>query len=148
MVPIVIIAHRPLAGALVEAARHVYSRFSPAAAREMRALDVDPDCDTAKVLARAREIIREADRGAGVLVLVDLLGATPGNIARQLADPGRVEVISGASMPMVLRSVCYSEEPLEKLAARALDGGVKGIEPVRPDAPPAAPVAPCGPAEP
>jgi mannose PTS system EIIA component len=142
MASILVIAHQPLAGALVEAARHVYSRNPLAATREMRHLDVDPDCDPEAVLAQARAIVAEIDQGRGVLVLTDLLGATPGNIARQLAEPGRVEVLAGVSMPMLLRSVCYCGEPLASLATKALDGGLRGMESVLPRAAGATPEAP------
>ena len=130
MASLLVIAHRPLASALVEAARHVYSRNPLAATREMRALDVDPDCEPEAVLARARALVAEIDRGGGVLVFTDVLGSTPGNIATRLAEPGRVEVLAGASVPMLLRAVCYCGEPLAAVAARALEGGHRGMESV------------------
>jgi PTS system ascorbate-specific IIA component len=128
MAAIIVIAHHPLASAMVEAALHVYSRNPLAVPREMRFLDVEPDCDPQAVLARARALVDELDQGKGVLVLTDVLGATPGNIARQLAQPGRVVVLAGVSVPMLLRSVCYSGEPITDLAAKAFEGGLRGMQ--------------------
>jgi PTS system ascorbate-specific IIA component len=132
MVTIVIIAHRPLASALVEAARHVYSRDPCLASRQMVAFDVAPDADMATAVAQARDLLGEVDRGQGVLVLTDVAGATPGNVAARLAQAGRVAVISGVSMPMLLRSLCYGESTLDELVAKATAGGVNGVQQIAP----------------
>ena len=128
MVTIVVIAHRPLASALVEAARHVYSRDPCVASRQMVAMDVAPDADIGSAVEQAGVLLHEIDRGQGVLVLTDLIGATPGNVATQLAQPGRVAVVSGVNMPMLLRSLCYGDSILEELVAKATAGGVSGVQ--------------------
>jgi PTS system ascorbate-specific IIA component len=128
MVTIVVIAHRPLASALVEAARHVYSRDPCAASRQMVAMDVSPDADIGSAIEHASELLREVDRGQGVLVLTDVTGATPGNVATQLAQPGRVAVVSGVNLPMLLRSLCYGASSLDELVAKATAGGVNGVQ--------------------
>jgi PTS system ascorbate-specific IIA component len=128
MVTIVVIAHRPLASALVEAARHVYSRDPCAASRQMVGMDVAPDADIGSAVAQADQLVREVDRGQGVLVLTDVMGATPGNVAARLAQPGRVAVVSGVNMPMLLRSLCYGDSSLDELVAKAAAGGVNGVQ--------------------
>jgi PTS system ascorbate-specific IIA component len=128
MVTIVVIAHRPLASALVEAARHIYSRDPCAASRQMVAMDVAPDADIGSAVEQAGVLLREIDRGQGVLVLTDVIGATPGNVATQLAQPGRVAVVAGVNMPMLLRSLCYGDSSLEELVAKATAGGVNGVQ--------------------
>jgi PTS system ascorbate-specific IIA component len=128
MVTIVVIAHRPLASALVEAARHVYSRDPCSASRHMLGLDVPPDADVSTALAQARELLRTVDAGQGVLVLTDVVGATPGNVAAQLAQEGRVAVVSGVNLPMLLRSLCYGASSLAELVTKASAGGVNGVQ--------------------
>ena len=125
---ILVIAHAPLASALVSASRHVYSRDPCVASRRLIALDVAPDADVGAATAQARAGLAEADRGDGVLVLTDLLGATPGNVAASLVEPGRVAVVSGASMPMLLRALCYSTSDLEDVVEKALHGAVQGAQ--------------------
>jgi PTS system mannose-specific IIA component len=126
MVGILVIAHAPLASALSRCAEHVYS-CEPNARRELRALDVDGRADLAHTVARARELVREVDRGDGVLILTDAFGATPGNVATQLAEPQRVAVIAGVNLPMLLRAVCYRGGRLEEVAEKALAGGRQGM---------------------
>jgi PTS system ascorbate-specific IIA component len=132
MVAIVVIAHAPLASALVTAAQHVYSRNPCATLRSMSALDVAADAPPAEVLAQARERVAQADDGEGVLVLTDVLGATPANIAAQLAQPGRVAVAAGVNLPMLLRSLCYGELGLPSVFAKALEGAAAGIQTLPP----------------
>ncbi len=129
---ILVIAHRPLASALLEAAGHVYSRDPCCTPSQMEALDVEPDADPARLAERARELVRALDAGQGVLVLTDVFGSTPGNLAASLACPGRVAVVAGASLPMLLRAVCYHQAGLVELAEKAVAGGTQGVVQVVP----------------
>ena len=128
MVTIVVVAHRPLASALVEAARHVYSRDPCTASRQLVGLDIAPDADGGAALAQAQALVRDVDRGQGVLVLTDVIGATPGNVAARLACPGKVAVVAGVNLPMLLRSLCYGTSTLDDLAAKATAGGTSGVQ--------------------
>jgi len=132
MVAIVVIAHKPLASALVAAAQHVYSRDPCAASRQLVGLDVPPDAQLPAAVAQAQALLAQLDRGQGVLVLTDIPGATPGNVAARLAQPGRVAVLSGVNMPMLLRSLCYCEAGLAELVSKALAGGASGIQDLAP----------------
>ena len=124
MIGIVVISHAPLAAALLSCARHVFGQDP----ERSEAIDVVADAEPKALIERARTAIAAVDDGHGVLVLVDLFGATPGNIATQLASPGRVEVIAGTNLPMLLRVLTYrSELPLEALVDKALAGGASGI---------------------
>jgi mannose PTS system EIIA component len=136
MAGILVIAHQPLASALEQSARHVFSRDPRCAEYRLRALDVEPDADPALLEQRARALLAEADDGRGVLVLTDCLGATPANVAARLAQPGAVEVVAGANLPMLLRALCYCDSALDALAEKALAGGTRGIASIGPTPPP------------
>jgi PTS system ascorbate-specific IIA component len=127
MVGILLIAHTPLASALAAAAAHVYACAPERAGALLRVLDVQPDSDTQATTARARELLREVDTGNGVLVLTDAFGASPGNVATLLAEPGRVTVIAGVNLPMLLRALCYREGSLAETTEKALAGGTQGV---------------------
>jgi PTS system ascorbate-specific IIA component len=127
MVGILLIAHAPLASALAAAAAHVYACAPERAGALLRVLDVQPDSDTQANTARARELLREVDTGDGMLVLTDAFGASPGNVATLLAEPGRVTVIAGVNLPMLLRALCYREGSLAETTEKALAGGTQGV---------------------
>jgi mannose PTS system EIIA component len=120
MIGLLILAHAPLASALAQAAAHVYTCAPERAGRQVRIFDVPADCDVEATVAHCRALIAEIDSGAGCLVLVDTAGATPGNIAEQLAVPARVGVVAGVSLPMLLRVLCYRDDPLTTLVDKAL----------------------------
>ncbi len=62
-----------------------------------------------------------------MLVLTDILGATPSNIATRLLKPGKVEGLSGASLPMLIRALTYRDEPLAAVLDKAMSGGQDGV---------------------
>jgi len=123
----VLIAHAPLASALAEVAEHVYSREPDVVRTHLRALDVAPDVDVDAAVQQAGDLKAAVDSGKGVLVLTDALGATPGNVATRLADPGRVAVVAGLNLPMLLRALCYRSLELGEVVEKAVAGGVHGV---------------------
>jgi PTS system ascorbate-specific IIA component len=132
MAGILIIAHTPLASALQVAARHAF----PEAAAQVEALDVLPNVPLADTEAQARLLLQRVldhSRGASgalrpeALILTDVFGATPSNLAQRLADGSSVKVITGANVPMLWRTLNYAHEPLDMLVARALAGGSQGV---------------------
>jgi len=126
-VGIVIVAHAPLASALAAAAAHVYACAPERAGAQLRVFDVQPDSDPAANLEAARALLRGIDTGSGVLVLTDAFGSSPGNVATQLAEPGRVAVIAGVNLPMLLRALCYRDGTLAETTEKALAGGTQGV---------------------
>lgn len=125
---LLIIAHAPLASSLEAVARHTY----PECARELQALDVSPDASPEEIEAQGRELLqRVCDPDA--LILTDVFGATPCNVAQRLADGRHVRVISGVNVPMLWRALCYGDEPLDTLVARAVAGATQGVMPVDTD---------------
>lgn len=81
-----------------------------------------------QVLIRASAALRELEQGAGVLVLTDVYGATPSNVAAKLANlGGRVRRVAGASLPMFLRVMNYPEQSLDDLVNTATAGARNGV---------------------
>lgn len=123
MVGILLITHAPLGRAFIEAVTHIY-KDPP---QKLEALDVIADQDTNDVRQLAMQAIARLNDGSGVLVLTDMLGATPANCTQSLCMPGEIEVIAGVSLPMLLRAISYRNNPLETLTEMALTGGQKGV---------------------
>lgn len=118
---ILIIAHAPLASALRECALHVF----PDCAGDVLALDVPPDEAPEQTQANAQALL---DSVAGpALLLTDVFGATPCNVAQRLVDGLQSRLVAGVNLPMLLRAVSYRSEPLDALVARALVGGTQGV---------------------
>ncbi|MES2955807.1 MAG: PTS fructose transporter subunit IIA [Pseudomonadota bacterium] len=119
---ILIIAHAPLASALRQCVLHVFPD-NPAG---VVALDVQPNMPPEETLAQARIVFRQLGT-SHVLVLADVFGATPCNVAQKLVDGMHSKLITGVNLPMLLRTVSYRHEPLDALVARAMLGGTQGV---------------------
>ncbi len=128
MAGILIIAHAPLASALRECVAHIYGGV-PA---RIGAIDVLPDCDPAQVTEFARSEIERLREDNGALVLTDMFGATPANIASRLATMPGVRVLAGVNLPMLVRGVCYRTCELDALVDKALAGAAKGVHAIGP----------------
>jgi PTS system mannose-specific IIA component len=123
LVGILLITHNGLGDSLIDCIRHVMG-VAPA---HVKALSVLADDDPVRKEEEARALVAQLDKGRGVLLLSDVFGATPCNIARRLCQPGRIEGVAGVNLPMLLRVACYSNKPLDELVQRALDGGKECI---------------------
>jgi len=127
---ILIIAHEPLASALRSSVLHVF----PDAASGIAALDVPPQESTELTRARAQAML--AALGApNTLVLTDVFGATPCNVAQKVVDGTRSKLVAGVNLPMLLRTVNYQHEALDVVVARAMAGGTQSIMQVAVTAP-------------
>ncbi|GKS76899.1 PTS fructose transporter subunit IIA [Acidovorax sp. SUPP950] len=128
---ILIIAHSPLAHALRECALHVF----PDCGDEVLAFDVHPHTPPEETLATARILLASHDGDSPTLVLTDVFGATPCNVAQRLVDGEHSRLVTGVNLPMLLRTVSYRHEPLEALVSRAVVGGTQGVMQVAISAP-------------
>jgi PTS system mannose-specific IIA component len=127
MTGIVIVVHAPLGGALLDCVSHVLGPIQDVVVHDVEADDM-PDDVTPQVL---RDILR-ADRGAGVLVMTDLVGATPANIAKRAVADAQAQgvpccVVAGLNTPMLLRALTYRGCNLAQTREKALAGGVEGV---------------------
>lgn len=130
MIGILIVSHGAFGESLIHCASHVLGKRP----LHVRQLGVTVHDDPDALLPVARDLARYVDQGQGVLVLTDMCGATPSNLATRLLEPGRVEGISGVSLPMLVRALTYREEPLDVVIAKALSGGSEGIVRLAPKA--------------
>lgn len=119
---ILIIAHAPLASALRQCVLHVFPDSSEAVA----ALDVLPNVPPEESLAQARILMRRLAQ-PNTLVVTDVFGATPCNVAQKLVDGVRSKLITGVNLPMLLRTVSYRHESLDALVSRAMIGATQGV---------------------
>jgi PTS system ascorbate-specific IIA component len=119
---IVIIAHAPLASALRQCVAHVFADRVGGVV----AVDVQPEAAVAQSVAQARQAAASLGQ-APLLLLTDVLGATPCNVALQLQEGRQARLLAGVNLPMLLRAVTYQHEPLDALMARALQGGTQGV---------------------
>ena len=123
MVGILIIAHGSLGESLIHSASHVMCG-GPA---QLTQIGVGMQDDPQVVLPQAIKLLRSLDDGSGVLILSDVYGATPSNIAGKLLIPGRVEGVAGVNLPMLVRALTYRNEPLKTVVAKAMSGGIEGV---------------------
>ena len=123
MIGILILSHGAFGESLIHSASHVLGKRP----LFLRQLGVTVHDDPEAMLPVAEDLIRFLDQGQGVLVLTDIYGATPSNIAARLLKPGRVEGISGVNLPMLIRALTYREGPLDELVDKALSGASEGV---------------------
>ena len=98
MIGLVLVTHGRLADEFVTAMEHVVGPQ-----RQVRTVAIGPDDDMEARRADIRTAIADVDTGRGVIVLTDLFGGTPSNLAISLMERGRVEVIAGINLPMLIR---------------------------------------------
>jgi len=119
---LLIIAHAPLASSLKAVAEHAF----PDCAAGLAALDVSPQMSIEEIEAQGRLLLEQV-RTPEALILTDVFGATPCNVAQRLADGVQVRVVAGVNVPMLWRSICYSGDSLDAVVARAVAGATQGV---------------------
>ena len=123
MIGIFLVTHGTLGEALIQCACHVLNKRPP----QIVQLGLSAQDDPLDILPQARQMLGWADSGYGVLMMTDIFGATPGNVAAKLIEPGRVEAIAGVNLPMLLRVLTYRERDMDTLLKRAVSGGCEGV---------------------
>ena len=123
MIGIFLVTHGTLGESLIQNVCHVLNKRPPLIAQ----LGVAAQDDPLDILPLARLLLQEVDGGEGVLVMTDVFGATPGNLALKLLEPGHVEGASGVSLPMLLRALTYRERGMETMLQKAISGARDGV---------------------
>lgn len=119
MVGILLVTHNGLGDCLADCVKHVFGEIP----KNLRVLSVWSKDDPQHKLTEGEELIKELDSGSGVLILIDVFGATPSNIGRRLCHADRVEGVAGVNLPMLLRVVSTTNKNLTELANLAVEGG-------------------------
>lgn len=123
MIGILLITHGTFGESLIQNICHVLNKRPPLIGQFGVAAQDDP----LDILPMAKLLLKEVDEGDGVLILTDILGATPANLALKLLDPGRIECVAGVSLPMLLRALTYRKSGMETLIKKAISGGHDGV---------------------
>ena len=123
MIGLFLITHTTYGESLIQCACHVLNKRP----QQLAQLGVSLQDDPLDLLPLARDMIKLVDTGDGVLIMSDVYGATPSNIAMKLLEPGRIEGLAGVNLPMLLRALTYRDKDMETLVSRATTGGRDGI---------------------
>nr|WP_296748072.1 PTS sugar transporter subunit IIA [Thioalkalivibrio sp.] len=122
-VGLILITHQHLGETLLQTARSMLGELPEACEALAMSQSDDPDA----VEAAARRRVQALDTGAGVLILTDMFGSTPANVASRLARGQQRRVIAGVNLPMLVRVLNYRDLPLTELVNKAISGGHDGI---------------------
>jgi PTS system ascorbate-specific IIA component len=125
-VGIVLIAHDGIGPALAGTAHFVLGEL-PA---PVRIVTVSRDSQPDDIAERLEAVAAELDQGDGILILTDMYGATPTNIAQRIAAGRPVRIVTGVNLPMLLNVLNFPRRGLDDLARAALEGGRDGVLPV------------------
>ena len=118
-----LVTHGEIGSALLESAAQILGD----AQRQSATLSVWRQDEPDDLMLRARELLDGIDAGDGVLVLTDIFGATPGNVVSRLLEDGKIEGVSGVSLPMLLRVLTGRNGSLKAAVQRAVSGGAEGV---------------------
>lgn len=123
MIGILIVSHGTLGESLIHCASHVLNKRPP----RVKQLGISTQDDPFSLLPQAQTLVKELDDGDGVLILSDIFGGSPANIAAKLLVPGRVEGVAGVNLPMLIRVLTYRDKPLQTAVVKAISGGCDGV---------------------
>lgn len=123
-VSILIISHDEIGTALLNTVKQTFGSELPLPAAT---IELQATADPEVLIPKLRTVVTALDQGEGVLILTDLFGSTPSNIAQKVQDCNSVRVVSGLNLPMLIRIMNYPDLTLMELAEKAKTGGQCGI---------------------
>ncbi len=123
MIGILLVTHGTMGEALLQNVCHVLNKRPPL----MDQLGVAAQDDPLDILPLAHRLLAEVNEGDGVLVMTDIYGATPANVAIKLLQPGVIEGVAGVNLPMLLRALTYREKGMETMLTKAVSGARDGV---------------------
>ena len=123
MIGILVVTHENLGDHLIRCASHVVGEEP----QQLIHLGVFVEDDPDSVLIEMRVLTQQLDTGDGVLILCDIFGATPCNIASRLNQSDRIACIAGVNIPMLVKTLTYRNETLSAVVKKALSGGTDGV---------------------
>ena len=123
MIGILIIAHGNFGDSLIQCMTHLLGNKPDG----ITCLQVSGTDDARSLLPTAQRLVAAVDDGDGVLVITDIFGSTPSNLACKLLVPGHVEGVAGANVPMLVRAMTYRTRGMDVLLKRVVSGGCEGV---------------------
>ena len=129
-VSILIISHGDIGTSLISTAKQMigHSTLKIKALNANIDLDADIEATLNELYTKASSLVKEIDQGDGVLILTDLFGSTPSNIARRLYDKNNISIVTGVNLSMVIRILNSPDLNLEAITEKACSGGIDGIK--------------------
>jgi PTS system mannose-specific IIA component len=123
VIGVVIVTHYQLARELLAALQHIVGDVP-----HFRAIGLDPRVPPEEMRAQIDKALRDVDAGAGVLVLVDMFGGTPSNLCLAFLEEGKIEVVTGVNLPMLVKVArVKAGQPIHEVAEVARDYGRRNI---------------------
>ena len=123
MIGIVVVAHFNLAREMVAATELIVGKQE-----QFEYVDIFPDEDVDKTKKKLTDALKRTDTGEGAVILTDMFGGTPSNISLSFLEEGRVEVVTGTNLPMLIKLVTYRQgRSLSELASFITSYGKKNI---------------------
>lgn len=123
MISLIILAQGDMGTGLLNAIEHVLGQQPPA----LEVQPIDYHASQESLVHALGERIARLDQGHGVLILADIFGSSHTNAACRLLVPGRVELVSGVNLPMLVRVLTYRNKKMGELLRKAVSGGSEGI---------------------
>jgi PTS system mannose-specific IIA component len=125
MIPVLVLTHGNLATELLQAAQTI----DPGLVDRTSAMSLPWDVDSDEASKTLKRLLRELDRGEGVLVLTDMFGGTATNLALPFLEPAKVEIVTGVNLPMLVKLGSLGESPMsvDEVAAGLTNAGQKSI---------------------
>ncbi|MFZ4535847.1 PTS sugar transporter subunit IIA [Propionivibrio sp.] len=123
MIGILLITHGTFGESLIQNVCHVLNKRPPLICQ----LGVAAQDDPLDILPLAKLLLKEVDDGDGVLIMTDILGASPSNLALKLLEQGRIEGVAGVNLPMLLRALTYRNNGIQLIMQKAISGGHDGV---------------------
>ncbi|HTY02811.1 MAG TPA: PTS fructose transporter subunit IIA [Rhodocyclaceae bacterium] len=123
MIGLFLVTHGSYGEALIQCACHVLNTRP----KQIAQIGIAAQDDPLDVLPLAAKMLTLVDDGDGVLIMTDVFGATPANLALKLLKPGQIEGIAGVNLPMLLRALTYRDKGMETLLTKAVAGGRDGV---------------------
>ena len=124
MIGIVVVTHGELGNALIDSTRFIFGSLPDGVVAVSVDLETNPD----KLRKSIEAGIKSVDRKSGILLLTDMFGGTPSNLSYSFLEEGRVEVLSGVNLPMLIKALnARAKQPLPDLAAELEIYGKKSI---------------------
>lgn len=122
MIGVVVVTHGQLGKYLLDAAQTILGPQEQCAH-----IAVEGSVEVEKLLAELKKAVKQVDSGQGVLILTDMFGGTPSNISLSLLQPEKIDVLTGANLPMLLRILGMREQNLSQLVLEAKNAAIQGI---------------------